>query len=256
MTPSKLVSLAALVSLAFAPGCAAESADPDNGDEEESAPELDGRESESTAVGVDCSGRRSDTGYKSGSPFAITVVSADGKPIELATASAYARMQNAAAAAGVHIRVVSGFRTMSEQKYLYNCYVTKSCNGGNLAAKPGYSNHQSGHALDLNTSGPGVYSWLAAHGDEYGFRRTVPSEAWHWEYWGGIVGGSCVSGGGGSAPPPAPASGCYSSTLARNVVVNTCVQSRADRKWYQCVGGNHWEIRWGVPAACVSEHPL
>ncbi|MBK7397297.1 MAG: D-alanyl-D-alanine carboxypeptidase family protein [Myxococcales bacterium] len=166
-------------------------------------------------------------------------------------------MQKAAAAAGVHIRVVSGFRTMSQQKYLYNCYVTKSCNGGNLAAKPGYSNHQSGHALDLNTSSAGVGSWLAAHADEYGFKRTVPSEPWHWEYWGSTVGGSCVStvtggggGGGGST------SGCYSSTLGKQVVLNTCVQSRADSKWYQCIAGGKWEIRWDVPAKCVSEHPL
>ncbi|MBN9164768.1 MAG: M15 family metallopeptidase [Myxococcales bacterium] len=50
-----------------------------------------------------------------------------------------------------------------------------------LAAVPGYSNHQSGSALDLNTSARGVYSWLAKHGKAYGFRRTVPSEKWHWE---------------------------------------------------------------------------
>ena len=60
--------------------------------------------------------------------------------------------------------------------------MTKACNGGHLAAPPGYSNHQSGHALDLNTSARGVYSFLANHGKSYGFRRTVPSEPWHWEH--------------------------------------------------------------------------
>ncbi|MBL8715371.1 MAG: M15 family metallopeptidase [Myxococcales bacterium] len=257
--PTLRLALTALLALSVGPlaGCAVQNAEPEDGEDEEQAPELDGREAEAAAVGVDCSNRRSDTGYKSGSAFAITVVDADNKPVELATASAYARMQKAAAAAGVHIRVVSGFRTMSQQKYLYNCYVTKSCNGGNLAAKPGYSNHQSGHALDLNTSSAGVGSWLAAHADEYGFKRTVPSEPWHWEYWGSTVGGSCVStvtggggGGGGST------SGCYSSTLGKQVVLNTCVQSRADSKWYQCIAGGKWEIRWDVPAKCVSEHPL
>ena len=53
---------------------------------------------------------------------------------------------------------------------------------GNLAAPPGYSNHQSGKALDLNTSAKGVYTWLSKHGATYGFRRTVPSEKWHWEH--------------------------------------------------------------------------
>jgi MYXO-CTERM domain-containing protein len=132
------------------------------------------------------------TGYRSGSDFRIKVVTVDHKPVELATAMAFNKMQRAAAKSGVKIYVVSGFRTMAEQKYLYHCYVTRSCNGGNLAAKPGYSNHQSGHALDLNASSPGVYSWLANHGGKYGFRRTVPSENWHWEYWGPLVSGPCT----------------------------------------------------------------
>ncbi|MBL8954107.1 MAG: FG-GAP repeat protein, partial [Myxococcaceae bacterium] len=128
-----------------------------------------------------------------GAAFAITVVSADGKPIELATANAYSLMQAAAERAGVPLRVVSGFRTQSEQQYLYACYVNCNCNSCNLAARPGYSNHQSGHALDLNTSAPGVYSWLANNAAAFGFRRTVPSEPWHWEWWGGGPGGGACA---------------------------------------------------------------
>ena len=192
------------------------------------------------------------TGYTSGNAFTITVVHVDGKPMQLDTANAYWVMATAAKKDGIALQVVSGFRTMAEQQYLYGCYVNCNCNGCNLAAKPGYSNHQSGHAVDLNTSSSGVYSWLSAHADEYGFKRTVPSEIWHWEYWGSEVGGSCTS----SAPPAPSSSGCYSNTLGREVVENTCVQSRSDSKWYQCLGGNKWDIRWGVAAACVSEHPL
>ncbi len=130
-----------------------------------------------------------DTGYSKGNAFAITVVTVDGKKVETATANAYYVMAQAAAKAGVTLKVVSGFRTMAEQKYLYGCYVNCNCNNCNLAAKPGYSNHQSGHALDLNTSSGGVLAWLNAHGGAYGFKRTVPSEAWHWEWWGGGPGG-------------------------------------------------------------------
>lgn len=249
---NRFLSLATLASVAFAlTGCTVASGDETDEEDQEQEPVEDGRVAEGASVGVDCSAKRSDTGYRSGSSFAITVVNADGKPVEMATASMYARMQKAAAAAGVSIRVVSGFRTMAEQKYLYNCYLTKKCNGGNLAAKPGYSNHQSGHALDLNTSAPGVMSWLNNHADEFGFKRTVPSEAWHWEYWGGTVSGGC----GTTAEPP-PSSGCYSSTLSKQVPLNTCVQSKYDKKWYQCQPGNDWVIRWDVAAACVSEHPL
>lgn len=135
-------------------------------------------------MAIDCE-EHQDVGYVKGEPFDITVVTVDGKPVEVQTANAYFQMQEAAAADGVGIKVVSGFRTMAEQEYLYDCYINCSCNNCNLAAKPGFSNHQSGHALDLNTGAPGVYDWLEAHGDEWGFERTVPSEDWHWEWWGG-----------------------------------------------------------------------
>lgn len=123
------------------------------------------------------------TGYRSGHKMTICVTRIDGKLVEVNTARAYLKMRKAAARKGVHLYVVSGFRTMAQQRHLYYCYKTKRCNGGNLAAPPGYSNHQSGHALDLNTSARGVYSFLAHHGATYRFRRTVPSEAWHWEHW-------------------------------------------------------------------------
>lgn len=122
------------------------------------------------------------TGYTKGKATTICVTTIDGKLVEVNTARAYVRMRTAARAAGVTLRVVSGFRTMAQQRYLYDCYKTKRCNNGNLAAPPGYSNHQSGKALDLNTSARGVYSYLSAHGKKYGFRRTVPSEKWHWEH--------------------------------------------------------------------------
>ena len=122
------------------------------------------------------------TGYVSGKPSTIHVVTVDGKKVQLDTANAYYVMAQAAAKAGVTLKVVSGFRTMAEQQYLYGCYVNCNCNSCNLAAKPGYSNHQSGHALDLNTSARGVYSFLSRYGRSYGFRRTVPSERWHWEH--------------------------------------------------------------------------
>jgi hypothetical protein len=145
---------------------------------------------------IDCT-EHTDTGYTSGNPFTITVVTVDGKPVERDTANAYYVMAQAASAAGVNIAINSGFRTMQEQEYLYSCYVNCSCNNCNLAAKPGYSNHQSGHALDLNTSAGGVLGWLEANGAAYGFSRTVPSEPWHWEWWGGGPGG----GPCGNKPP-------------------------------------------------------
>ena len=104
----------------------------------------------------------------------------NGKAVEQNTAAAFVKMRDAAQSAGVSIIVVSGFRTMQKQRELYAAY---KAGRGNLAAPPGYSNHQSGHALDLNTKGSGVNAWLVAHAATFGFRRTVPSEGWHYEKW-------------------------------------------------------------------------
>ena len=141
----------------------------------------------------DCA-EHQDTGYDGGTPFEITVVTIDGEPVEKDTANAFWVMAAAADADGVEIRINSGFRTMEEQEYFYMCGPDGCCccNDCNLAAAPGYSNHQSGHALDLNTSNGAVFDWLNAHGAEYGWARTVPSEIWHWEWWGGgPAGGIC-----------------------------------------------------------------
>lgn len=123
---------------------------------------------------------RAATGYVRGRASSICITTIDGHAVEVHTASAYLAMRAAAAKDGVYIHIVSGFRTMAEQRRLYAAYRNGT---GNLAAPPGYSNHQSGHALDLNTSAHGVYAWLAHHGAAHQFRRTVPSEAWHWEHW-------------------------------------------------------------------------
>ncbi|CAF1658149.1 unnamed protein product [Rotaria magnacalcarata] len=112
------------------------------------------------------------------------------------TACAFDKMASAAKQAGVTITIASGFRTVARQEYFWNCYQTKACNNGNLAARPGTSNHGRGAALDLNTNcgsqtgakpncaGSGVYQWLKTNGHNYGFTRTVQSEPWHWEFVG------------------------------------------------------------------------
>lgn len=133
---------------------------------------------------IDCAESK-DTGYMQGNPYEITVVTVDGQKVEVQSANAYYQMAQAAANDGVGIVVVSGFRTNAEQIELYNCYINCNCNECNQAAAPGWSNHQSGHAFDLNTAASGVYDWLNAHGGDWGFTETVDGEPWHWEWWGG-----------------------------------------------------------------------
>jgi len=139
--------------------------------------------------GVDCAVRR-ETAYRSGRTSTIDVIRVGGKTVTKATGHAFLRMQRAADSAGVYLALNSGFRTYAEQQYLYDCYLSGSCNDGNLAAAPGYSNHQSGVAVDLTTS-----SWLAANASRFGFVRTVPSEDWHYEFSGADPGGPCAAPG-------------------------------------------------------------
>lgn len=177
-------------------GCASP-LDEEGDDEHEDEPV--GETSDELRSAVSCK-ERTDTAYSGGSPRKITVVTIGGKPVSKPTGHAFLKMQAAAHAAGVKLSLTSGFRTNSEQSYLYNCYKSKRCNNGNLAARPGYSNHQNGLALDLSTS-----TWLARNASKYGFVRTVPKEAWHYEYRGKDPGGPCSRGTtttGGDDPTP------------------------------------------------------
>ncbi|MDB4945407.1 MAG: D-alanyl-D-alanine carboxypeptidase [Labilithrix sp.] len=156
------------------------------GDEHEDEPH--GETNDELRSSVSCQ-ETTETAYSGGKASTIKVIKVGGKAVSKATGHAFLKMQAAADTAGVSLSISSGFRTMSEQKYFYNCYLSGKCNNGNLAAKPGFSNHQSGYALDLSTS-----SWLAKNAGKFGFERTVASETWHYEYHGADPGGPCSTG--------------------------------------------------------------
>ncbi|KAI8838359.1 hedgehog signaling/DD-peptidase zinc-binding domain-containing protein [Chytridium lagenaria] len=88
---------------------------------------------------------------------------------------------NKASSDGINIRINSGFRTNAKQAELFSCFQTKACNNGNLAARPGFSNHQNGIALDINVVDNAVFRWLSDNAAKFGFVRTVTSEPHHWE---------------------------------------------------------------------------
>lgn len=105
----------------------------------------------------------------------------DGYRLRSDAARAFLAMRAEAARDGIALRVNSAFRTMAEQQALFAKWQT---NTGSLAARPGYSNHQSGIAVDIDTDGTAtnIYLWLAANASRWSFKRTVPSEPWHWEF--------------------------------------------------------------------------
>lgn len=115
--------------------------------------------------------------------------------LDVRAAKAFSQMRERAAKEGVNIKINSAFRLPEEQEYFYCKYKQGT---GNVAARPGYSNHQSGVAMDLNTEGAPndkairrktkistgqgkVYEWLTKNAAKYGFRR-IKIEHWHWEH--------------------------------------------------------------------------
>lgn len=97
------------------------------------------------------------------------------------TMTAFNEMKSAASNDGVELKIVSGFRSYQTQKSTYNYWV--SIDGAQVAdtysARPGYSEHQSGRAFDLNSiddsfgeTKEGI--WLSNNASKYGFILRYP----------------------------------------------------------------------------------
>ena len=184
-----LSTIIACAAAASVPGCASVPGAEDVG-------ESQGSSEDALRSSVNCK-ETAVTGYRSGSPYAMSVITVGGKPTARSTAHAFLKLQAAAEKAGVTLTISSAFRTMKEQQYFWNCYQTKGCNGGHLAARPGNSPHQNGRALDLASSD---FGWLTSHASKFGFAKTVPSERWHFEFSGADPGGPCSGGAAAAAP--------------------------------------------------------
>jgi hypothetical protein len=104
-------------------------------------------------------------------PFAYR----QGKPMRPDTALAFDRMERAAAAAGIHLIVVSAFRSNAEQAALFARHPDPR-----WVARPGQSLHRLGTELDLGP--PSAYGWLAANCGRFGFIKRYAWEPWHFGY--------------------------------------------------------------------------
>ncbi len=125
--------------------------------------------------------RVSRIGYRNGRRhvFEVVPLGPTAIEVEVRTARVFLDMRELAASDGVDLRLESGFRTVAQQRALFRAWRKGR---GNRAAPPGRSNHQSGRALDIVTSTPGALAWLEANAAAFGFKQTVASEPWHWEY--------------------------------------------------------------------------
>ena len=132
-----------------------------------------------------------------------------GHPLRQGTTDAIVDLFAAAKAdAGFQLVIASGYRTYAGQQFAYNGYLSSLGQAGADAtsARPGFSEHQTGMAVDIldTASGCGVEGacfgnapagqWLAANAWRYGFILRYPEdktpvtgyeyEPWHFRYVG------------------------------------------------------------------------
>lgn len=133
----------------------------------------------------------------------VAEVGADGRDHLLVSsaAEAWRCLKAAALADGIDLFIVSAFRSIDRQAEI----VRRKLEGGatvestlTVCAPPGFSEHHTGRAVDLSTSGSRVlevefdqspaYAWLTEHAAEFGYYLSYPVgnpwgyqyEPWHW----------------------------------------------------------------------------
>ncbi len=141
--------------------------------------------------------------------------------LQLEVYIAFLRMREAAAADGIHLFIVSAFRSFEKQKELWESKwyagnssdkleptnilmdpLAKAKKIMEYTAPPGFSRHHWGTEIDLNSvepdffnteSGQLTYQWLNQHASSFGFCQTYNAfnperpfgfqeEQWHWSY--------------------------------------------------------------------------
>jgi surface protein len=118
---------------------------------------------------------------------------------ELATA--FNNMATAANSAGIKLKIVSGFRSVGSQKSIFENLMNKRNQTpeqrARVSAPPGYSQHHTGLAIDINSTEvtfakTKAFKWLQQNAKTYGFtmpftkdnQQGIDFEPWHWIFTG------------------------------------------------------------------------
>jgi len=119
----------------------------------------------------------------------------DNQSIKKEVYDQYVKMHNAASNQGLRLIVETSYRTFEQQENIYRY-------SGDLAARPGFSEHQTGLALDIKTDkvsdsnfeSSEEFTWLKNNAYKYGFILRYPKgkekitgikyEPWHYRYLG------------------------------------------------------------------------
>ncbi len=121
--------------------------------------------------------------------------------LERHTAAQWRQMVEAAKVDGVKLLAISAFRSFDYQRGIIERKLAEGFKIEEImrsSALPGYSEHHTGRAIDIGTSGSPpleeefertkAFEWLTAHAVEFGFSMTYPRnnpfgiiyEPWHW----------------------------------------------------------------------------
>ncbi len=127
----------------------------------------------------------------------------DNMQMESTAYEYFKQMVDASRNDGIKLYNISSYRSYNTQNYLYNNYVNRSGKeaADTFSARPGYSEHQTGLATDINTANSSdhfentkEYEWLINNSYKYGFILRYPQgkeyitgykfEPWHYRYVG------------------------------------------------------------------------
>lgn len=135
----------------------------------------------------------------------VAETDADGREYRLIPQATIAwwNMKRAAKDDGIVIEIVSAFRGLERQADIIRAKLAKNLPIDTiltLSAPPGYSEHHTGRAVDINTPGceateepfelTDAFRWLVQHAERFDFTMSYPRdnahgfiyEPWHWCY--------------------------------------------------------------------------
>jgi D-alanyl-D-alanine carboxypeptidase len=147
--------------------------------------------------------------YEEASQSELEAITADGRiQLRAAAAAKFKQMQAAAAAEGVILTPISGFRSVKAQEQLFfdvkEQRVQNATKRAEVSAPPGYSEHHTGYALDIGDgkvpatdvnpefADTAAFQWLQNNAARYSFELSFPPnnaqginyEPWHWRFVG------------------------------------------------------------------------
>lgn len=142
--------------------------------------------------------------------FTNTIVHQFNVDIDSRIVTPYQKMHDAALKENIYIWISSGYRSSEKQEKLYTDeiqtframgleYDDAVSKAGKSVARPGYSEHNTGLAIDVNGvldsfDGTKAFNWMEQHAQDYGFVlrykkdkqeiTNIKYEPWHFRYVG------------------------------------------------------------------------